>query len=222
VGRKYDAAFPVLIKRQLPAGLRGFLFAAIAGAVISSLASMLNSASTIFTMDVYKRLLRPQASQAGIVWLGRIMTLLFVIAGCLTAPILDDPRYGGVFQFIQQFQGYIWPGVVAAFVIALLVPRAPGAAGVVALIGGPIIYGLFQYLTPLDDAGAPKIHFLIQVLLTFLILCIAMGAVTLMAPLKEPKRLPVREDFVPTNSRPAMVLGALVIVGVVVLVTIFR
>ena len=221
VGLKYDAAFPVLIKRQLPPGLRGFLFAAIAGAVISSLASMLNSASTIFTMDVYKRVFNPQSSQANLVWLGRLVTLLFVVAACLAAPMLDDPRFGGVFQFIQQFQGYIWPGVVAAFVIALLVPRAPGSAGVTALIGGPIIYGLFQYLTPLNDAGTPVIHFLIQVLLTFLILCGLMIAITLAAPLKEPKRLPVREDMAMANSKAAAALGALVITGVVVFVIIF-
>lgn len=221
IGCKYDAAFPVLIKRQLPPGLRGFLFAAIAGAVISSLASMLNSASTIATMDVYKRLLNRRASQANLVWLGRLMTLLFVIAACLTAPALDDPRYGGVFQFIQQFQGYIWPGVVAAFMIALLVPRAPGAAGVVALIGGPIVYGLFQHLTPLTDEGAPVLHFLIQGLLTFLILCTVMVAITFVAPLKEPKRLPVREDMDVANSKPAGVLGALVIAGVAVFVIVF-
>ncbi|MBN2473777.1 MAG: sodium/solute symporter [Pirellulales bacterium] len=221
VGRKYDAAFPMLIKRLLPPGLRGFLFAAIAGAVISSLASMLNSASTIFTMDVYRRLLNPRASQTNLVWLGRLMTLLFVVAACLAAPTLDDPRYGGVFQFIQQFQGYIWPGVVAAFVIALLVPRAPGAAGVVALVGGPIIYGLFQHFTPLDDAGFPAIHFLIQVLLTFLILCAAMLAITLAAPLKEPKRLPDRPEMALANSKPAATLGTLVIAGVALFVVIF-
>ena len=221
VGMKYDVAFPVLIKRVLPDGLRGFLFAAIAGAVISSLASMLNSASTIFTMDVYKRLLNPGASQANLVWLGRGMTLLFVVAGCLAAPILEDPHYGGVFQYIQEFQGYIWPGVVAAFVIAMLVPRAPGSAGVVALVGGPILYGLFQYFTPLNEDGDPIIHFLLQGLLTFLILCAMMIAIRLVAPLAEPRQLPVRQDMVAPNSKPAAILGVLVIIGVGVFVVVF-
>ncbi|HOK96923.1 MAG TPA: sodium/solute symporter, partial [Anaerohalosphaeraceae bacterium] len=136
-----DEAFPLLIRNLIPQGLRGFMFAAIAGAVISSLASMLNSAATIFTMDVYHRMLKPGASQKELMVLGRAMTLLFVLAGCLLAPLLANPKFGGVFQFIQQFQGYIWPGVVAAFLFGMLVPTAPGAAGVAALVSGPIIYG---------------------------------------------------------------------------------
>ncbi|OHB69869.1 MAG: hypothetical protein A2V70_02260, partial [Planctomycetes bacterium RBG_13_63_9] len=237
-----DKAFPLLIRNLIPEGWRGFILAAIAGAVISSLASMLNSASTIFTMDVYHRLFDRKASQKRLVILGRVMTLLFVAAGCLIAPILDDPKYGGVFQFIQQFQGYIWPGVVAAFLLAFLIPRAPGAAGAAALVSGPIIYGLFQHFAVVaafvvafvvshtPDAAAvapvlsgpiiydlfqylmPQIHFLIQVLLTFLIVCSIMIGITLVAPLREPRRLPVREDVETHNSGLAMVLGAGVIV----------
>ncbi len=109
-----DEAFPTLIRNLIPAGLRGFMLAAIAGAVISSLASMLNSASTIFTMDVYRRMLDPKASQKRLLILGRVATGVFLVAGCLLAPVLANPRFGGVFQFIQNNQGYIWPGVVAA------------------------------------------------------------------------------------------------------------
>ena len=93
------------------------LHPAIAGAVISSLASMLNSAATIFTMDVYRRHLRPQASDRRIVAIGRAMTVLFVVIGCLLAPVLADPRFNGVFNFIQEFQGYISPGILAAFLL---------------------------------------------------------------------------------------------------------
>ena len=208
-----DAAFPTLIRHLVPTGVRGFIFAAISGAVISSLSSMLNSASTIFTLDIYRRLIRQDASQKSLVLLGRAMTMLFVVIGCLTAPILDDPKYGGVFQFIQKFQGYIWPGVVAAFVIALTVPRAPGAAGPVALIGGPILYGVFQYYSSL--------HFLIQVALTFIILCIAMLAMTWIAPLEEPRRLPIREEMTIQNSKSALLSGMLVIAGVATFVMMF-
>jgi SSS family solute:Na+ symporter len=155
IGYRHDAAFGLLIRNLVPAGLRGFMFAAIAGAVISSLASMLNSASTIFTMDVYKRMLERNAPQKRLLLLGRIMTMIFVVAGCLLAPMLDDPKFGGVFQYIQQFQGYIWPGVVAAFLFGMIVKNAPGAAGVAALISGPIIYGLFQKFTV-------ELHFLIH------------------------------------------------------------
>ena len=118
-----DAAFPTLITQLIPAGVRGFIYAAIAGAVTSTLASLLNSASTIATMDVYRNMIHKTASQTVLVWLGRVLTILFVVAGCWVAPMLDNPKFGGVFQYIQQFQGYIWPGVVAAFLGALVLPR---------------------------------------------------------------------------------------------------
>jgi len=183
-----DEAFPTLMKHLIPGGMRGFMFAAIAGAVISSLASMLNSAATIFTMDIYHRLLDRKAPQKRLVLLGRVLTLLFVALGCLLAPALDNPKFGGVFQFIQQFQGYIWPGVVAVFLVGLLVPQAPGAAGVAGLVAGPLFYGLFQYF-------APHLHFLLQVAASFQLVLLVMGLITFWKPLAEPRKLPEREGF---------------------------
>lgn len=214
VGYKYDAAFPLLIRNLIPQGLRGFMFAAIAGAVISSLASMLNSASTIFTMDVYNRMMNRNASQKNLLLLGRVMTLVFAAAGCLLSPMLDDPKFGGVFQFIQQFQGYIWPGVVAAFLIGMTVPTAPGAAGVAALIFGPLIYGVFQYF-------APDLQFLIQVAVTFQLVLLVMILITFWKPLETPRNLPVREDIVLETSWAAKLFGSLVIGAVAVFYIIF-
>jgi SSS family solute:Na+ symporter len=155
-----DAAFPTMVTELVKPGLRGFIYAAIAGAVTSTLASLLNSASTVFTMDVYRRMFSPNASQSHLVWLGRGLTVGFVLAGCMIAPMLANPEFGGVFQYIQQFQGYIWPGVVAAFLMPFVLPRLPGMAGVVALVGGPVLYGISQWLTcqglfanKTDDAG---------------------------------------------------------------------
>jgi SSS family solute:Na+ symporter len=210
-----DAAFPMLIKSLVPSGLRGFMLAAIAGAVISSLASMMNSAATIFTMDVYNRLLDRKASQARLVFVGRTMTIVCVLIGCSLAPELANPKFGGVFQFIQQFQGYIWPGVVAAFVFGMLVPQAPGASGVVALISGPAIYGLFQKF-------AGNVHFLIQVAATFQLVLLIMGLITFLAPLKEPKTLPERKD-VELKTEPVVIYcGIAVITAVIAFFVIFR
>ena len=211
---KPDEAFPMLIRKLVPEGLRGFMFAAIAGAVISSLASMLNSASTIFTMDVYNRMIDRNAPQKRLLLLGRISTLFFIVAGCLLAPILDDPDLGGVFQYIQQFQGYIWPGVVAAFLFGMIVKKAPGAAGVAALVSGPAIYGLLQKY-------AADIHFLIQVLLSFLIVVIIMTAITIINPLAEPKKLPVREDIEIKTTADVKIIGAFVIAAVAAFYIIF-
>jgi len=209
-----DKAYPTLIANLLPAGMRGFLLAALAGAITSSLASMLNSASTIFTLDVVKRLFMKSDQPKNLVSLGRVMVIVFVVIGCLLAPKLADPKFGGVFQFIQQFQGYIWPGVVAAFLFGMIVPKAPPSTGVVALLLGPAIYGFLQY-------QATEIHFLLQVLIAFVLIILTMAIITLVAPMKEAKVLP-RNNEIDFESDPKVkALGGLVIVAVVIFIVIF-
>jgi len=216
LGDKTDAAFPMMVTQLVSPGLRGFIYAAIAGAVTSTLASLLNSASTIGTMDIYRRMFHGGASQNLLVWLGRGLTLAFVIAGCAIAPMLDNPKFGGVFQYIQQFQGYIWPGVVAAFVMPFVIPRVPGAAGVVALVTGPLAYAAFQFTAKSDiRPWGHEIHFLIQVLLAFLVVAAVMVAMTMVSPLSKPKELPVREEISLHTEPIVKIAGALVILGVI-------
>ena len=222
VGYKYDAAYPVLIRRLITPGIRGLMFAAIAGAVISSLASMLNSASTIFTMDLYRRHFHKQASQQDLVTIGRVMTLLFVIIGCLLAPYLGHPRFKGVFNFIQEFQGYISPGIVATFLVGFMVKRAPGSAGVIGLLASAPIYGLLHYLFGNHQGAVVEIHFLIRMTITFSAVVALMLLVTSIAPLAEPKTIPAREDLDTTPSPLAMGLGAVVIAAVVAFFIVFR
>lgn len=140
-----DEAYPTLIRELIGNGWRGFVLAALAGAVISSLASMLNSASTLFTMDLYRRLINPDAEQKRLVWLGRVMTVIFVCITCLLGPFLANPNFKGVFTFIQEFQGFFTPGILAAFVVGFAVKRAPAAAAVAAMIVSPILYGGIKY-----------------------------------------------------------------------------
>jgi SSS family solute:Na+ symporter len=216
-----DAAFPTLIKEIVQPGVRGVIYAAIAGAVTSTLASLLNSASTIATMDVYHRIANRQAKQSVLVWLGRGLTVLFVLVGCLLAPALDDPKFGGVFQFIQQFQGYIWPGVVAAFLYAFLLPRAPAASGAVALILGPVLYGIFQFTAKTEARPwGHDIHFLLQVLYTFLIVSAVIAVMTKVKPLTEPRQLPVREEM-STTTEPVVKIAGAAVIGAVILFTLW-
>jgi len=211
-----DAAFPTMVTQLVSPGLRGLIYAAIAGAVTSTLASLLNSASTIATMDVYRRMFHGSASQHYLVWLGRGLTLGFVVAGCAIAPMLDDPRFGGVFQYIQQFQGYIWPGVVAAFLMPFVLPRIPAAAGVTALIVGPAAYAAFQFTSRTEARPwGHELHFLIQVLLAFAVVAGVMVAMTLASPLARPKELPVRDDMRLETEPVVRIAGALVILGVI-------
>jgi len=221
VGYKYDAAYPVLIRQLISPGIRGLMFAAIAGAVISSLASMLNSASTIFTMDLYRRHLRPAATQRGLVTLGRVMTLAFVVIGCLLAPALSHPRFKGVFNFIQEFQGYISPGIVAAFLVGIIVRRAPRWCGAVAMLVSAPIYGLLHLLCSGGEHSVMDLHFLIRMMITFCAVTLIMLVMTAVKPLTEPRVMPVREDVDTTPSRLAMVLGAGVIAGVIGFFIIF-
>lgn len=209
-----DEAYPLLIRNLIPVGLRGFMFAAISGAVISSLASMLNSASTIFTMDIYKRHISPEASESYLVATGRVMTVLFVIIGCVLAPALSDPRFKGVFNFIQEFQGYISPGILAAFLIGFVVKRAPAAAGVAALLGSAPVYGFLQWQWN-------GMHFLLRMALTFVIVTGLMLFITAIRPLEKPRTMPVREDLDTSSSPFVRVCGGLVIASVVLFFIVF-
>ncbi len=203
-----DKAYPMLIRNLVPAGVRGFIFAALAGAVISSLASMLNSASTIFTMDLYKRHWNKQASQKTLISIGRIMTVVFVLIGCLIAPQLANPKFKGIFHYIQEFQGYISPGILAAFVFGFIVKRAPASAGVAALVLTVPVYGFLQW-------QFSDIAFLNRMAITFVLVILAMAVITFIRPLKRPVEMPVYKDYDMKPSPLVLTLGGLVIAAVI-------
>lgn len=210
-----DQAYPLLIKNLIPAGLKGFMFAAIFGAVMSSLDSMLNSASTIFTMDLYKRHFRQDASPKTLIFLGRIMTVVFVFIGCLIAPQLINPKLQGIFHYIQDFQGYISPGILAAFIFGLFVKRAPSSAAITALILNVPVYGILHF------KRFESIVFLNKMAITFICLILAMTIITLLKPLKEPKVLPTRVT-IDLKPAPSVVwLGLAIIMATITLYIIF-
>jgi SSS family solute:Na+ symporter len=158
-GYKYDASLNLLMKRLLPenTGLRGFVIAALLGAIVSSLAAVLNAASTIFTMDIYQRYFSPQSSQKGLVAAGRIAVGVFAVIGCLLAPNLD--KFGSIFKYIQQFQGYASPGILAVFVFGILNRRGPGLCGVVGLLLNPVLYWALDAYTDLAFLDAMGVCF---------------------------------------------------------------
>lgn len=209
-----DQAYPLLIRNLVPGGLRGFILAALAGAVISSLASMLNSASTIFTMDLYKRYWKKEATQKSLLFIGRVMTVLFFLIGCWIAPQLANPKFGGVFKYIQEFQGYISPGILAAFVFGFVFKRAPAAAGVTALVICAPIYGLLHW-------QFSEIAYLNRMAITFIVTLIIMGVITLTRPLATPKVMPVQKDFDLRPSKAVLWLGGAVIAAVLAFFIIF-
>lgn len=210
---KADMAYPLLVRHLIPNGLRGFIFAALAGAVVSTLASVLNSASTIFTMDLYRRHVAPGADERSLVRVGRFSTVVFMVLACGVAlsPVLE----GGVFKFIQEFQGYISPGIVAAFVFGFVVRKAPPAAGVAALVASAPVYGLLQW----RFAQVPYLH---RMVWTLGILVALMALITALRPLKEARVLPVRPGIDLRTSGSVYLAGGVVMALVAVFFAVFR
>jgi len=131
-----DKAYPWLLQ-FLPAGLKGLAFAALTAAIVSSLASMLNSTSTIFTMDIYKQYINKNASDKSTVNMGRISAGVALVIACVMAPLL-----GGIdqaFQYIQEYTGVVSPGILAIFILGLFWKKTTNKAAIVgALVSIPI------------------------------------------------------------------------------------
>ena len=124
-----DDAYPWLVRNFTPTGVKGLTFAALAAAIISSLASMFNSTSTLFTMDIYKKYINKGAGDRNLVAVGRITSLCALVI----AAIAVKPLLGGLdqaFQYIQEYSGFIYPGIITVFGMGLLWKRASGRAAV--------------------------------------------------------------------------------------------
>lgn len=123
-----DNAAPWLIKNYIPVGLKGLILAALAAAIVSSLASMLNSTSTIFTMDIYKAILKKDANDQDMVKVGRLTGLVALVIAMFLAPKLGS--LGQVFQFIQEYTGVVSPGILAVFLTGLFYKKATNNAAI--------------------------------------------------------------------------------------------
>ena len=142
-----DDAYPFLIRNFTPTFIKGLSFAALAAAVISSLASMFNSTSTLFTMDIYKQFINKNASESKLVNVGRMTSVSALIIALLAV----YPLMGGIdqaFQFIQEYSAFVYPGVVVIFGLGLLWKRASGTAAVVCAIGTFAFSILFKFTLP--------------------------------------------------------------------------
>ena len=176
-----DDAYPWLIRNFTPTIIKGLSFAALAAAVISSLASMFNSTSTIFTMDIYKRFFNKNASEKKLVTVGRLTS----IAALVLALIAVYPIMGGAdqaFQVIQEYSGFVYPGIVVIFGLGLLWKRASGTAAVVAAIGTFFFSILFKFMLP-------DVPFLLRMGYVFACLVVLFFAISMMSK----KTIPAQE-----------------------------
>ena len=142
-----DDAYPFLIRNFTPTIVKGLSFAALAAAVISSLASMFNSTSTIFTMDIYKQFINKEASERKLVSVGRLTSLAALIIALLAVyPIMGGADQA--FQVLQEYSGFVYPGIVVIFGLGLLWKRASGRAAVITAIGTFVFSILFKVMMP--------------------------------------------------------------------------
>ena len=123
-----DNAAPWLIKNFIPVGVKGLILAALAAAIVSSLASMLNSTSTIFTMDIYKSHFNKKADDKTMLRVGRITVIVALIIAMIIAPQLGS--LGQVFQFIQEYTGVVSPGILAVFLMGLFYKKSTNNAAI--------------------------------------------------------------------------------------------
>jgi SSS family solute:Na+ symporter len=140
-----DQAYPSLMA-MLPTGIKGLVFAALVAAIIASLGSKINSIATIFTMDLY-RAARPKTEQKKLVLIGRIVAVVSVVIGVLvTRPFLQ--RFDQGFQYIQDFTGFVTPGICVIFLLGLFWARTTATAAMVSMIATVVISGLFWLYLP--------------------------------------------------------------------------
>ena len=141
-GIQYDIAYPWLIREFIPAGLKGLVIAALVAAIVSSLASMLNSVSTIFTMDIYTPYIKPEASQKQIIHTGRLTAIVALVVASAVAPLLAGQAQ--IFQYIQEYTGLVSPGILAIFLMGLFVKKTTAKAAVVGALGSIAIAAMLK------------------------------------------------------------------------------
>jgi solute:Na+ symporter, SSS family len=235
-----DRAYPVLLN-LLPIGLKGLAFAALTAAIVASLAGKVNSISTIFTLDIFKKKIQPDADEKKLVSVGKITVVVAMLLAVIIAPFLGIDKKGG-FEFIQEYTGFVSPGIFAMFIMGFFWKKTSSNAAMFATIGGFLLSVLFK-LAPkwgivdfefLKDFGFAtlvtqengtmlyEIPFLDRMGFVFLICVIVMIIISLL-DLKRgitAKGLEVDSTMFKVNN--GFAAGALIIVGILVaLYTVF-
>ena len=142
-----DQAFPTLVKLLLPVGLRGLVVGGLLAALMSSLAAVFNSCSTLFTMDIYKKI-RPDASEKRLVYVGRVATGIVVVSGILWIPFMKFIS-GELYHYLQSVQAYLAPPIAAVFLLGIFWKRINARGAHAALFGGFII-GILRLIAELN------------------------------------------------------------------------
>jgi SSS family solute:Na+ symporter len=187
-GGMTDSAYPILVTRLLPIGFKGLVLAGMLAALMSSLASAFNSVSTLLTWDVYRKW-RPAASEARLVFVGRVTTVVLVFVGLAWIPMMKyvSPQ---LYIYLQSIQAYIAPPIAAVFLLGVLSPRLNGKGALAALWSG-FVFGFSRLLLELGKSKLTpgtfwywlaSINFLHFAALLFLLCSLILIVVSIMTP----------------------------------------
>lgn len=209
---KPDHAYPTLMN-LLPAGLKGVAFAALTAAVVASLAGKANSISTIFSLDLYRKYFNKQADEKKLVWVGRWTVIISIAIAGLVAPALKtlDQAY----QFIQEYVGFISPGVLAIFLMGFFWKRTTaGAAMIGALLTIPVS-AILKFLPAWTNGWFPNYPFLDRMSITFGLIIFIMVLISLLKPeVNRKKEMEVDVSMFKVN--PGFIFGSLIILGILI------
>jgi SSS family solute:Na+ symporter len=200
-----DRAYPILLG-LLPSGLKGVAFAALTAAVVASLAGKANSIATIFTLDIYNKIFNKKASEQRMVWIGRVTVVVAMALAVVIAPMLGIDKKGG-FQYIQEYTGFVSPGILAMFVMGFFWKKTTSGAAMFATIGGlvgSIILKFLPFMTDLsflapigfakdNGQGVFEIPFLDRMLIVFFVVVAGM---VLISKLADATRAAIKEIHV--------------------------
>ena len=223
-----DKAYPVLLN-LLPAGLKGLAFAALTAAVVASLAGKANSIATIFTLDIYKKKIRPDATEKNMVGIGKVVVVAAMILAVIIAPFLGIDKKGG-FQYIQEYTGFVSPGIFAMFILGFFWKKATSNAALFATVGGFAFSLFFKFLPRImdlsflapwgfakaNDKGVYEIPFLDRMGFVFVICIIGMYIISTIDNRKGVQPHGLEVDRKMFRLSPGFAAGALLICGILV------
>ena len=213
---KPDHAYPTLMN-LLPIGLKGVAFAALTAAVVASLAGKANSISTIFSLDIFKKYINKNASETTIVHTGRWAVIISMLLASLVAPALKtlDQAY----QFIQEYVGFISPGVLAIFLLGIFWKRTTSAAAMAGALLTIPVSTILKFLPVLTNGAFPDYPFLDRMSITFLLIIVVMVVMSL---LKKEEVNTVQIDKAMFRVTPGFAIYSIIILGILTaLYTVF-
>lgn len=211
----YDSAYPWLIHKFLPVGLKGLVVAALTAAIVSSLASMINSTSTIFTMDIYKPYINKKAEDKKLVTIGRITGFVALIIAASLAKFMGSiPQ---MFQYIQEYTGLVSPGILAVFLMGLFWKKTNTKGAIIGVLASiPIALGLKLL------AASANIPFMDQMFYTLITTIVIIAGVSLSTNNSDddPKGIVLSKKYFQT-SKEFNIAAYIILLILVILYTLF-